>query len=107
MSARNRLVLLPWLLCLVALAMMGVAAWLRWLFPEQGSAGDTGWLEGVVAAVGFGGIPVVGALIASRLPGNPYGWLWCATGLVFGVADLARPLVRVAGWPPWLAWVLA
>jgi hypothetical protein len=97
----------PWLLCLLALGMMGLGSWLRWVSPEQGQAVDVGWLEGVIAAVGFGGIPVVGALIASRLPGNPYGWLWCATGLVFGVADLARPLVRVAGWPPWLAWVLA
>jgi hypothetical protein len=97
----------PWLLCLLALGLMSLGSWLRWVSPEQGAAVDVGWLEGVIAAVGFGGIPVVGALIASRLPGNPYGWLWCATGLVFGVADVARPLVRVAGWPPWLAWAFA
>src|SRR3712207_5781583 len=86
---------------------MSFGSWLRWVSPEEGPAVDVGWLEGFIAAVGFGGIPVVGALIASRLPGNPYGWLWCATGVVFGVADVARPLVRVAGWPSWLAWAFA
>ena len=38
---------------------------------DQLPAGDPGWLEGTIAALGFAGIPIVGALMASRLPDNP------------------------------------
>ena len=48
----------------------------------------------------------MGALIASRLPGNPYGWLWCAAGLAFGLTEIARPLVQAVDGPPWIAWVM-
>jgi hypothetical protein len=27
--------------------------------------------------------PAVGALIASRLPANPIGWIFCGTGLIY------------------------
>ncbi len=40
---------------------------------------------GLIDLVGFVGVPVIGALIASRLPGNPYGWLWCGLGVTEGV----------------------
>jgi hypothetical protein len=44
--------------------------------------------EGVdaVAAVAF---PTVGAIIASRRPGNPIGWIFCFAGLSLGVAIFA------------------
>ncbi len=44
--------------------------------------------EGVdaVAAVAF---PTVGAIIASRRPGNPIGWIFCFVGLSLGVAIFA------------------
>ena len=44
--------------------------------------------EGVdaVAAVAF---PTVGAIIASRRPGNPIGWIFCFVGLSLGIAILA------------------
>ena len=29
--------------------------------------------------------PTVGALIASRLPTNPIGWIFCGVGLLYGV----------------------
>src|SRR5919206_3721344 len=29
--------------------------------------------------------PAVGALIASRLPTNPIGWIFCGTGLIYAV----------------------
>ena len=34
--------------------------------------------------------PTVGALIASRRPKNPIGWVLCATGLFTGVQSLAE-----------------
>ena len=34
--------------------------------------------------------PTVGALIASRRPENPIGWIFCAVGLVFGIGIFAE-----------------
>jgi hypothetical protein len=96
----------PWLLCAVSLGTLGLSNWLRWRLGDEISSEHLGWLEGTISALGFAGIPVVGALIASRLPANPYGWLWCAAGLIFGVADLAEPLVRLVGGPAWVVSLL-
>ena len=93
---------LPWVLCAVALVLLTVSAWLSWLYPEPGEV----WLEGAVNALGFAGIAVVGALIASRLPDNVYGWLWLAAGVIFGLTDDARPFLRLVDGPLWVAWLL-
>jgi hypothetical protein len=45
---------------------------------------------GAILAFGFLVFPVVGALIASRRPGNPIGWLFCAEGFVFTLAVFAE-----------------
>jgi hypothetical protein len=63
-------------------------------------------VDGTITALGFAGIPVVGGLIAARLPANPIGWLWCAVGLAYAAGDVARPLPQYVGWPEWVAWVL-
>jgi hypothetical protein len=96
----------PWVLCAVSLGMLGLSSWLRWLTPGHFLSEDVDWVEATIGLVGFAGIPVVGALIASRQPANPYGWLWCATGLAYGVANVAEPLVEVVGGPVWVASVL-
>jgi hypothetical protein len=95
----------PWVLCAVTLSLFAVSGVLRWLLRHEEVAGDVPWLVGIIGLLGFVGIPVVGALIASRLPANAYGWVWCGLGLAFAVADLARPLARAAGWPLWVAWL--
>ena len=48
-------------------------------------------------------MPLVGALIAARLPANPYGWLWCALGLAYGVLAVSDGLRRTDAVPGWLA----
>jgi hypothetical protein len=96
----------PWVLCVMALGLYVLSNVLRWVLRNDVPPPDPGWLEGTIAALGFVGIPVVGALMASRLPGNPYGWLWCAIGLAYGVSDTARPLIRVLGGPGWVAWIM-
>jgi hypothetical protein len=93
-------------LCAISLSLMAVSAWFRWQLRAQEASLHVDWLEGTVNALGFAGIPVVGALIASRLPANPYGWLWCGVGLAYGLADVGRPLIQAAAGPPWLAWVV-
>ena len=92
----------PWVLCAVSLGLVGLSAWLRWLQRDQPLPDDVDWLQETVSALGFVGIPMVGALIASRQPANVYGWLCCAAGLAYGVGEVARPLWRVVGGPFWV-----
>jgi hypothetical protein len=33
--------------------------------------------------------PTIGALIASRLPANPVGWIFCGTGLLYAAQRFA------------------
>src|ERR687893_2469556 len=40
------------------------------------------WAEGTLLAVGYS---TVGAVVASRRPGNPVGWVLCSIGLSWGV----------------------
>ena len=42
-----------------------------------------------IEVIGFLGAPILGGVIASHRPQNPYGWLWCAIGLGLGVSFLA------------------
>jgi hypothetical protein len=93
-------------LCAVSLGLMIVSGWLRWLVYDEGPTGDVDWLEGAIGALGFAGLSVVGALVASRLPDNPNGWLWCAAGLTYAISDFSRPLAGAVGWPSWTAWSL-
>jgi hypothetical protein len=44
------------------------------------------WLENAVLAVSFS---IIGAIIASRLPGNSLGWLYCAAACIIAVAYLS------------------
>jgi hypothetical protein len=93
-------------LCALSLGMLILSNTLRWFFPDDIPANEFDWVAGTISALGIAGIPVVGALIAARLPGNPYGWLWCGVGLAYGVNDLAGPLARALDWPLWVVWVL-
>jgi hypothetical protein len=50
------------------------------------------WHEQAIQAIqpaGFVGAPLLGGLIASRRPQNPYGWLWLVLSLGFSLAGLA------------------
>ena len=97
---------LPWVLCAISLTLYGITPWLWWLLRNQPAPGQVSWLDATILAIGVAGIPVVGAMIASRQPASPYGWLWCTAGVAFGVSNAARPLVRVVGLPRWGASVL-
>ena len=91
----------PWVLCAVSVVLLVLAAVLPWLLDGA----STRRLEDTIGALGFIGIPVVGALIASRLPTNPYGWIWCATGLAAGISAVGGPLVSFVGGPGWVGWL--
>jgi hypothetical protein len=78
---------LAWLLYVVALALVGLAAglWLVVHRPVAGAVGYGYWREGMVTTLAFA---TVGALIATRRPEHPVGWLFLGAGLV-GAAQLA------------------
>jgi hypothetical protein len=92
-------------LCVVALGLMAAGSAARWALRNDSAVGYDEWLEGTLGAIGVAGIPVVGALIAARLPANPYGWIWCGAGLAYGVSEVSS-LLRAAGWPSWVGAVL-
>jgi hypothetical protein len=51
---------------------------------------ESGDLPSLVASLVFiGAFALVGALVASRLPGNPIGWIMCVAGLAYGVGGAA------------------
>ena len=94
----------PWVLCAVSLCLLVLSSVLSWVIPDD--SGDSTPLAGTIEALGFVGIPVVGALIASRLPGNIYGWLLCATGLAAALGEVGLPLVALLGAPRWVGWLV-
>ena len=71
---------LAWLLYVVALALVGLSAglWLVVHRPVAGAVGYGYWREGMVNALVFA---TVGALIATRRPEHPVGWLFLGAGL--------------------------
>jgi hypothetical protein len=54
------------------------------------------WRDQAILLVGYIGAPVLGGLIASRRPENPYGWLWLGLGLSFALVVLAEPYAAYA-----------
>jgi hypothetical protein len=77
---------LAWLLYVGALALVALAArlWLVVHRPIAGAAGYGYWREGMVTTLAFA---TVGALITTRRPEHPVGWLFLGAGLV-GAAQL-------------------
>ncbi len=100
---RERFVaLLPWLLCACALTLLGLAALVRLAGADPGASGAE-VVTPTIEAISFVSFPLVGAVIAARLPGNPYGWVWCALGLAYGVLAVCAAWADVgaaSGW--WL-----
>ena len=56
----------------------------------------TPWQEQTVTLGGIVGAPVLGGLIASRRPKNPYGWLWLVFGLGLTLQSLATTYAAYA-----------
>jgi hypothetical protein len=112
---------LAWWLCAGSLLLMAAGLVLLVLsrharFPPSMDR----WDEQALAVLEFLGAPILGALIASRRPGNAYGWLWCAIGLGVGLDALARgyatygllgrpgglPAATAVAWATNVTWIL-
>jgi hypothetical protein len=88
---------LAWSLCVASLVLLGLTLLIAILarstpVPE----GATSWRGQAILAVGLAGAPVLGALIASRRPDNPYGWLWLGFGLAWAILSCAGSYAEYA-----------
>jgi hypothetical protein len=81
----------PWVLCAVGATLMGLAVFVQ-IVNSGASVEET--LTFSAETLGLVSFPLVGAVIAARLPANPYGWVWCALGIAVGVLDLTAALAE-------------
>jgi hypothetical protein len=96
MSTRTT-VWLAWSACAVSLLVLALSLLLivlGWSTPLPREW--TPWRDQAVSLVGIIGAPILGGLIASRRPENPYGWLWLGFGLGLALQQLAEPYTAYA-----------
>jgi hypothetical protein len=77
---------LAWGLCALSLALTALSFLLIALVLNQNTPIYVAWSELTSIAVGYS---VIGAIIASRLPNHPIGWICCAIGFVAAVDHFA------------------
>jgi hypothetical protein len=73
---------LAWAVCALSLALTALTFLLIALNLSLNAPIYFYWFESTIIAVGY---PVIGAIIASRLPAHPIGWICCAIGLLAAV----------------------
>jgi hypothetical protein len=89
-----------WTLCLALVALTGLLAYLTPALPERFEGywwfPNLGFFPAVLMLV----YPTVGALIASRRPRNPIGWLFCLVGFVVIFLSFATAYASYAVYAP-------
>jgi hypothetical protein len=73
---------LAWAVCALSLALTALTFLLIALDLSLNAPIYFYWFESTIIAVGY---PVIGAIIASRLPAHPIGWICCAIGVLAAV----------------------
>ena len=84
---------LAWSACAFSLTLTALTVLLIVLLLRSDTPIYYYWLETSMVAVGYS---TVGAIVASRLPESPIGWLFCAIGLIFGVSHFSAEYVAYA-----------
>src|SRR5919112_2042823 len=86
---------LAWSVCAVCVVLIALALLLDFMTDQQslmqfspGERYEPGFavLTGVLSLA----YPTVGALIVSRLPANPIGWIFCGVGLLYAARRLTE-----------------
>jgi hypothetical protein len=77
---------LAWSASALSLALTALTVLLIVLLLRSDTSIYYYWLETSMVALGYS---TVGAIVASRLPESPIGWLFCAIGLIFGVSHFS------------------
>ncbi len=91
-SRRVQIAALAWLLCLLA-AALAVLALVLLAARGYGLLSTEGRPYGVLLAFAFA---TSGALIASRRPGSPIGWIFCTIAFTQGIAEFAGQYAHYA-----------
>ena len=85
---------LAWVMCALSLVLTMLSLWLLILnLSHPNVPGYLYWAEDTLLAVGYS---TVGAVVASRRPGNPVGWVLCSIGLSWGVAHFTSEYATYA-----------
>jgi signal transduction histidine kinase len=93
-----------WAMWLVSMAV--VAGALIWGAVAGGANKEAGSIAPMVATILFiGAFATVGALLGSRRPENPIGWLLSASALGFVIGALATTVDHSARWAAWANWI--
>jgi hypothetical protein len=88
---------LAWSLCALTVLVMAASLVLiafGWSMPLP--QGVTPWRDQAVSLVGIVGAPILGGLIASRRPRNPYGWVWLGFGMGLALQQFAASYAAYA-----------
>ena len=107
---------LAWSVCALSLALTALSLLLIVLLLRSDAPTYYYWLETSMVSAGYS---TVGAIVASRMPQSPIGWLFCAIGFTFGAvhfcAEYANytllappgslPGVEAAAWLTAWVWV--
>lgn len=112
----SRLAWMLWVLCVALIASSLLLYFLTpdFLIPAERPSPILATFSALLSLSG----PTIGALVASRLPKNPVGWLFCGMGLVYALQRLAMayadyalfarawlPIGEYAAWlSAWLRW---
>jgi signal transduction histidine kinase len=109
--AATRLAWSLWAACVVLIALALLLDFLTYDATDITMTDDR--IQGITAPIGILSLvyPTMGALIVSRLPRNPIGWLFCGVGLLYAIrrfaqayaeytryGNIAFPLGDYAGW---------
>jgi cytochrome b subunit of formate dehydrogenase len=84
---------LAWTACALSLALTALTVLLIALLLRSDTSIYYYWLETSMVAVGYS---IVGAIVASRLPESPIGWLFCAIAVIFGVVHFSAEYAAYA-----------
>jgi len=85
---------LAWSLCALSLALTALSFLLLILnLSHPNTHIYEPWLDNTLTAVFY---PTVGALVASRRPENPVGWLLCLYGLVISISHFGAQYATYA-----------
>ncbi len=74
-----------WAVCVVLITLALVLDFMTEELPLEVSGFRYDPAFAVLTGVLSLAYPAVGALIASRLPTNPIGWVFCGTGLIYAM----------------------
>src|SRR5215212_9791258 len=80
--SRRATIWLAWSACAFSLTLTALSVLLIVLLLRSEATIYYFWLETSMVAVGYS---TVGAIVASRLPKSPIGWLFCAIAFIFGL----------------------